>query len=368
MAQRSSLTFNFEVLFVSELKVFYSPKHLLNGIPWQIKLQQYDYEKEPWLMAILCCRYKADSTWSYSARATIKLFRMVDDKEKVIERRITPYVFQPDLKLHYARVYLIPWRHLLDKSKGYVKDNIISVGVKIEMADPNEQIRSHLILKDTYKSCTDACIKKFQVSVGNVMNLMAVRSPSFIMRNVFWHILIFKDSKKLKFSLCHDDTLLQFPWEITSSIKILSASASVMSIQRKKVENRNDIYKPFFELVWTELIESANEFINNNTIVIDVQMSTLKTNKAIILSNPLIIKHPEKRKGTCIEKPAKRYELMCPICLERFEEQNISITKCGHLFCSECLNTAMKSRRICPVCNNRVISTQVKRAHLPFAT
>lgn len=50
-------------------------------------------------------------------------------------------------------------------------------------------------------------------------------------------------------------------------------------------------------------------------------------------------------------------EIECPICYGNIEEDNedsMSMTKCGHVFCTECINETLNSgnNRLCPTCRN----------------
>ena len=48
-------------------------------------------------------------------------------------------------------------------------------------------------------------------------------------------------------------------------------------------------------------------------------------------------------------------EKNCPICLEKFKKTNISITECGHKFCTSCLLNSIKINNCCPICRNKLV-------------
>ena len=51
----------------------------------------------------------------------------------------------------------------------------------------------------------------------------------------------------------------------------------------------------------------------------------------------------------------------CPICMEDFEDTNITITKCGHKFCHTCIDTHSYLNNECPLCRkNMGTKTKVK--------
>ena len=41
---------------------------------------------------------------------------------------------------------------------------------------------------------------------------------------------------------------------------------------------------------------------------------------------------------------------VCPVCLEVPGTKNVSITKCGHIFCTSCLLSSLTQKNTCPTC------------------
>lgn len=77
--------------------------------------------------------------------------------------------------------------------------------------------------------------------------------------------------------------------------------------------------------------------------------------------------------GIEVDKPkgaksneTNKLEMECAICLGAIEDQETSLTSCGHLFCSECIKRVVKDRRACPSCNVRVTLKELGRAYLPM--
>ncbi|KAF8854833.1 hypothetical protein BDZ45DRAFT_676657 [Acephala macrosclerotiorum] len=54
-------------------------------------------------------------------------------------------------------------------------------------------------------------------------------------------------------------------------------------------------------------------------------------------------------------KPVKLAEFKCIICMD--DPTDLTVTHCGHLFCSECLHQALHAgeRKCCPVCRNPIV-------------
>ena len=70
-------------------------------------------------------------------------------------------------------------------------------------------------------------------------------------------------------------------------------------------------------------------------------------------------------------------KLDCPVCMESFlsiikKGNKVMATICGHVFCQECLFTAVKTNRKCPSCReilhlNSKFKTYAHRLHLPIS-
>ncbi|XP_042371919.1 RING finger protein 4, partial [Plectropomus leopardus] len=55
--------------------------------------------------------------------------------------------------------------------------------------------------------------------------------------------------------------------------------------------------------------------------------------------------------------------ISCPVCLDSYSEivesgRLVVSTKCGHVFCSQCLRDALKSSHTCPTCRKRLTPRQ----------
>lgn len=55
----------------------------------------------------------------------------------------------------------------------------------------------------------------------------------------------------------------------------------------------------------------------------------------------------------------------CPICLRNVDNLQISVFKCGHWFCSECIQLLIAQRKSCPQCNMPVAPNSSIRIFLP---
>lgn len=54
----------------------------------------------------------------------------------------------------------------------------------------------------------------------------------------------------------------------------------------------------------------------------------------------------------------------CPICFESTMHREPTVTKCGHVFCRECISKSLAAVRKCPLCQCRVRMNQLLRIYL----
>ncbi|WJX86561.1 hypothetical protein P8452_68858 [Trifolium repens] len=59
----------------------------------------------------------------------------------------------------------------------------------------------------------------------------------------------------------------------------------------------------------------------------------------------------------------KEPSIICPICMGPSVEE--TTTRCGHIFCKNCIKSALTARRICPVCGVKATMRGLVRVYLP---
>ncbi|XP_010552044.1 PREDICTED: LON peptidase N-terminal domain and RING finger protein 3-like [Tarenaya hassleriana] len=64
--------------------------------------------------------------------------------------------------------------------------------------------------------------------------------------------------------------------------------------------------------------------------------------------------------------PQEEPKFTCPICMCPFTQE--TSTKCGHIFCKECIKMAISSQGKCPTCRKKVTARDLIRVFLPATT
>ncbi|XP_037811306.1 uncharacterized protein LOC119603365 [Lucilia sericata] len=55
---------------------------------------------------------------------------------------------------------------------------------------------------------------------------------------------------------------------------------------------------------------------------------------------------------------------MCPVCMESCLQRQPTSTRCGHVFCKECIEHAIRLTHKCPMCNTKISKSQIFRIYL----
>lgn len=327
---------------VSELTAIWSPKVYINSIPWEVEVKKEDDENS--LAIFLHCAKKVNSSdWAISACATVSLLPFSRKKSPLVHH-IKPNVFDSSGS-SYGTSELIKWNELLKNENKYVKKDTIQLKIEITADNPNDSERSILNFKTTDKCCDDSSHAIFRLTVRNVKNLVAVRTPQFNLRGLPWHMTLYKcQTSNLGIKLSNE-SCEEASCKIGMTVKLLSSKYDMDPIEKIDHVDSSSSLKITQIISWDEMLKSRNGFNKKDVITLEVKLKADKP-ECDGLSN------------------TKRRRLECAICFEALDNQDLSITPCGHLFCTTCITNALKKRKVCPTCQATVKNLQ--RAHLPL--
>lgn len=86
---------------------------------------------------------------------------------------------------------------------------------------------------------------------------------------------------------------------------------------------------------------------------------TLKTTKATHSHSVTLIPSEPSIKTS---SSASLNERKCPICLDPLNDP--SVTFCGHVYCTECIKSAAKTTKLCPICRTKLTAKSFHRLYL----
>lgn len=346
------INFPLKIVNLSKLIGTCSPEVMVYGIPWKVKVRKDTFGGEQCLSVYLNCAITNKSPeWTHVAGATFKL-QPLSGKEPVIESLMEPYVFDC-LDPSFGFPSFIKWNELLDAENNYVKDDTVTLLTSIDVADPKAANPSKLLFQAMGKCCDGSCSNKYQLSVINIENLMAVKSQRFTMRNSSWFFRVYKDLSQLGIALHNRSILTEMSCKVEISLKVVStknAAEPVEPAANSAVIKRYGILSVTEIISWDDLLKPENGFVNDNSIVIEVEIKACKP-KGIAPNDP---------------NEPKRLKLECAICLEGIDNDDITSTPCGHLFCSGCIKNSVDASQKCPSCNVAVTLDSLHRIYLPM--
>ena len=137
----------------------------------------------------------------------------------------------------------------------------------------------------------------------------------------------------------------------------------MISIPKVK-ENKNKMLDQFKKLKWTHVKNkkegikfiqdiSQNKIININKNINRKKNMLQKINKDIKKCEIDIIKinnYINDKSSIIRQKKLSR----CPICMDKINKNSMILTKCGHLYCNECLLKSLSVKSNCPICREKI--------------
>ncbi|KAH8421276.1 hypothetical protein KR009_012142 [Drosophila setifemur] len=73
---------------------------------------------------------------------------------------------------------------------------------------------------------------------------------------------------------------------------------------------------------------------------------------------------PKRVRPSDLEQSQREDSYKCPVCLEAVRLRQPVSTKCGHVFCRECIISAISSTHKCPMCNKKLTARKFFRIYL----
>lgn len=351
----SRITFELKIPNIDKLENFCSPEIVLQGVPWRVlvgkELQNELHGTKQWLAIYLhCIKDDPSLDWSYAAVSSFKL-KSFNSDQRSVECHVQPFIFDR-MELGFGTGSFIEWNDLFNAKKGFVNDNTIKMDVTIEVDDPSDANKSEMIFKHAHIHDN-----KFRLSVSNVQNLMAVRSPVFTSKKMRWYLTVCKDHSSNLAVRLHSNS--DASCKKTILVRVVSTQKN-RSIQQVKSANipPGGILSTTKLISWETLFKTQNGYVNNNTVLIEVEIHS----ENFSLNN----RSSDIRAVDCVKDDDHVLKMECAICLERIDRQDVTSLLCGHLFCSKCIKYSLQQYKVCPLCKAPVSANHLRRIYLPL--
>lgn len=355
----SECKLNIKVPNISKLVEYWSAPAIIHDLNWSaqiMKAAKASNSDEKLSVYLHCTNNERSSNWNCAAWATVKLVSLKE--ENSITKPINPDVY--DSMSGWGISDFIAWSDLFDEDKEFVHNDEIELEMLIRASVPVIVDKNTELFESLDRCCASASRGRFRWTVNNVGELLAACSPQFFLRGLPWELSVFRigtttgcSRDMFGISLRCKNSNPNWSWKVTIMLSFLTPTEHGM--KPSFVQNINECIfnsenpNASYVLLWKNLFKPEHGILNNNSAVIECE---------IRLQNPINAINPRKRRF--------QVEMVCAICLDNIVYQRVSTTKCGHIFCTECIERAIAERNHCPMCNTENNLNNLRRLHLPM--
>lgn len=333
---------------VNSLEKFNTPEIHINEIPWKIQIRKEKIENRDVINVSLVCCYKVfeNKSWSIEGGGKIKLVSF-KKSEYSIEKTIPLSNFDAEEHMVEIRDF-ITHDDLFNDEKEFIKCQALRFEALITTIPLNKQIESKKF---------DVTSAKFGVVVKNIQNYEENSSKRVKLCGIEWFVKFQRNGDYCSVYLDAKMEKDEFAWSFNVNFiaRLLSNIKDIEPVEKKfkqrfSVWNSDWGWSNFIEI--GELVDLKYGYIDGNyhclfEISIDVERELTWKTEIGPLKNDL-----------------SSSKMECPICFNLFAEQEVVITRCGHLYCGACIKTAIENRPRCPYCNAAAAPEDLRVVHL----
>lgn len=259
---------------------------------------------------------------------------------------------------------------MINDSNNYSTDNLINMGFDVDIIE-----RSSILFKrDTKQSIVE------EFSGNEILDYVKLLNFTDQERSIYDSYL---EGSKKKYSdflirlCCHPELSLNTR-DLIKNCKSLDEIQNVMLDWNKRCLDEEigkiNVYKNDIEY-YQGKIDVYTDIQVNGEIDIELfktKVATLKRQLTIHKKNYEEYSRTYNYLKSCIESLMNKNEtITCPICLDDIDEDNITITKCGHKFCWDCIyqthnvqSSSYNNGLIkCPSCNTLMTNKEIYLLH-----
>lgn len=326
----TKIQFIVEIKNTSELTTFESEKVFVRGQPWFIKFAKVDDFLSVHLHSL---NGDASDTWSMVATFSVKMIRS-ENFGKQYCNVIGPVVFDSE-NTESGDDEFFDWDSLMDPENGYLTNDECKFRIKIKTGPLQDDSSNEWMKFETRrKCCGDSSYGNFKLTINKLHEFSSICSPKFKLYNVQWRIVAIK-GKYLRILLLNIYNNIWY-FDMESKCTLLSLDDNVENIEQK-IEGSDATESPheIFQFPWEDLN--------------DMEKSFMELNGSFNLDLELKLDHPEEPPNIVKEQAS----FPCSICFDNMIGRDVSVTECGHLFCTQCIILALRQAVFCPNCKSR---------------
>lgn len=277
------VSFRFTIADISRPNGGLSPVFSYNGVNWHLYISKRVEESgQKWLKFGLHLYSNIPTNRSFTVTMKIKLLSHLNNGTDQ-EISLGPYLFNSSLKT-YAKNDCIPWADVIDPGKGYVNEyNMISVRVNLNV----EENKSTIMCESIDKSCPNGCSSKLRLKVLQIemLSSTSIEPNDLTIHGAKIQVQLKKQTNDLAILLLFPLMKTEDLFSCSFEVHLLSSKVSL----KKRTTEDHTIHKKkrgitLLDIIsFDDLMNPQNEFIENETINIELNITTKKLqNKSII--------------------------------------------------------------------------------------
>lgn len=264
-------------------------------------------------------------------------------------------------------IKFIQWNQLVDPANGYVKNDTCKIKIKVRASELQKLTENKWITFETIHCCDRCSTGKFRIKINNIEDFFGSCFLTWL-NTSSWEISICRSrnltnaanevqsDECLYLNLGRHNKALNVLNRVSILCKLISSDPKTESKQSNVVWEFSGMqsYASSNLLTWNDLVNPQNQYIQNDSITIEVDMKVETVNETARIA--------KKRPAS----DSDATNLTCFICLEGLIDRSISSLLCGHMFCTVCIENSLQQRKCCPICNGKAVPRQLHKVFLPL--
>lgn len=301
---------------------------ILANIPWKVKVSKRQNDGEDVIDLHLVCSPAIQPNtleWFYEAKMTVTLCPAASDQQPY-QKSLAKVTFKNGKESHGLTGF-IKFADL----KPYTQNGLIYFEVRLSVGPLKVRDKTQIEQKRSI----------FQFTLDDVSKLKK-HSVDVSVGGNKWSVFLDKRIDSLGFFL-RDERNSQnsnWTWNANYSLKLLSFDDNIDSLIRKlnqtfHLKGQDWGFRCFIS--WKDLMDPAKKYVQDDKAIFEVD---LEVSPAKPLWN--IDQRSSNPEDEIFE---------CSICLQNIVGREPVSTKCGHIFCKECISRFIQEKKKCPNCN-----------------
>lgn len=352
--------FHLPVDMMNNAGKFYSPITYVGGQPYYFEVCRTRTGASLYMNLM---NYNKQEHWAVIVSVTITLMSFKRDGP-FLQKNFDMVFTSQILSTGYPE--FVPFSVLCNPANGYINAyGHCMIEVKIHAGQFQDLTENNGMHLQTLRQCCDGSSNgKFRLTIDDSIQFFGVCSPTFSLCNMPWRLSVVKSqfhSEQTKNFILRifaqnlfKQTATNWSCQATMACKLVTSDPNIQSISHSININLGSMsVTSYLDLAfWQTLKNPETRFIQNNKFIIEVDLQVQET-KGIDANSG---------KQCCLNN----FGMECAVCFESVLNRPVACTKCGHLFCKQCIEGAVRRFGFCPTCNQAAEISDLRTMYLPF--